>query len=200
MQYANLLEEKWGKLVPEGHCLLNGQMPFVSTKARLNMLFLPEEQAVLSERISKICDCTIPEQLKAFYSQFNGCRLFFSSLNVFGVQAHPAEIYEPFDLWIENNHILGNLSPKDRKKCDVVFFASIGGEYVFGFDKVNPSRVYGYKKGSLVCVQEFPDFDSFFDFHFNRLINEYDEACRKKHPLKQYIGIPALEHLTTTIE
>lgn len=200
MQYANRLEEKWGKLEPVGHCFINGQMPFVSAKARLNMLFLPESQTVLSDRISKISDCTLPEQLRAFYSRYNGCRLFFSSLNVFGVQVHPSEVYEPFDLWIENNRIVGGLKPSDRKRCNLVFFASIGGEYVFGFDKDNSSRVFGCKKGSLARVQEFPDFDTFFEFHFNRLIDEYDDSCRKKHPLKQYIGIPALEHLTTTIE
>ena len=200
MQYVNRLEERWGKLEPIGHCLLNGHMRFISDETWLNRLFLPEDQNVLSDRISKTRECSLPEQLRAFYSEHNGCRLFFSSLNVFGVQIHPYEVYEPFDLWIENNHILGNLKPSDRKRCNLFFFASIGGKYVFGFDKDNPSHIFGCKKGSLACVQEFPDFDTFFEFHFNRLIDEYDDSCRKKHPLKRYAGIPALEHLTTTIE
>jgi len=108
-----------------------------------------------------------------------GCRLFFGSLNVFGLQNNPVEVYQPFDFFIENNHISGCQNGVKKNGNQIVFVASIGGDYAYGFIKESPKRIIGFKKGSLKEVQDFPDFNSFFKFHFSRLFIEYDVDCKK---------------------
>lgn len=95
--------------------------------------------------------------------------------------------------------LTGSLKGNEKENNQIVFVASIGGDYAYGFFKDSPERIIGVKKGSIKLVQEFPDFNSFFEFHFNRLIDEYDIDCRKKNPLKQFQGIPALENVSTDI-
>ena len=199
MEYISLLESKWGKFEQTGHCLNNGKMPFISDLARLNMVFPADNVSGMLSKIHSSFGCDIPKQLADYYQSYNGCRLFFGSLNVFGLQNNPTEIYQPFDIFIENNHITGSLKGKGRENNQIVFVASIGGDYAYGFLKDSPERIIGVKKGSIKLVQEFPDFNSFFEFHFNRLIDEYDTDCRKKHPIKQFQGIPALENVSTDI-
>lgn len=201
MHYIELLESKWGALEEAGHCLVNGKMPFVSDVARLNMLFPTENIELFITRVHDRFQCDLPEQLIEFYKRFNGCRLFFGSLNVFGMQNHPDEVYQPYDLFVENNHIMGSIKGPSKDKCNMLFIASIGGDYAFGIAKDNPGTITGIKKGAkFSSVQVFPDFNAFFDFHFRRLFSEYSTDCRKIHPSIQFRGIPALENLSIEIQ
>ena len=201
MKFVELLESKWGAFEQNGHALVNGNMPFVSDVARLNMLFPTENADFITEFVRDKYQCELPDQLLEFYQKYNGCRLFFGSLNVFGIQRYPSEVYQPYDLFVENDHILGNMKRHSKEICEMVFVASIGGDYAFGVDKAHPEQIFGIKKGATSSpVQVFSDFNSFFDFHFGRLLDEYGIDCRKSHPSKQFIGIPALENLSTEIQ
>lgn len=193
------IEAKWGKMNQDGHALVNGNMPFISEEARLNMLFPTSNFNNIISNIHSKYNCQLPDQIREFYQVYNGCRLFFGSLNVFGIQSHLAELYQPYDIFVENNHILGSLKTAEKSNCKILFIASIGGDYAYGFDIEKPGKIVGIKKGKLQIVQNFPDFNSFFNFHFNRLIEEYDENCKKKHPSKQFHGIPVLENVSTEI-
>lgn len=119
-----LIENKWGGFTANGHALCNEQMPFVSDKAYLNILFEPQFKLV--RETFKILDTEIIPGLKEFYLNYNGCRLFFSGLNIFGVQCFRDDVYEPYDLKIENSMIQEAL-----KNPDFIFFASLGGDYAF---------------------------------------------------------------------
>ena len=201
MHYIEQVESKWGTLEEEGHCLVNGKVPFISDVARLNMIFPAENTELFISRVHDRFQCDLPEQLIEFYKKYNGCRLFFGSLNVFGMQNHPGEVYQPYDIFVENNHIMGAIKGSSKDAFNMLFVASIGGDYAFGIDKNNPGRITGIKKGAKYSiVQEFPDFNAFFDFHFRRLICEYSTDCRKIHPSVQFKGIPALENLTSEIQ
>lgn len=201
MKFVELLESKWGAFELDGHAMVNGSMPFVSDVARLNMLFPMHDADAFASFVHEKYQCRLPDQLLDFYQEYNGCRLFFGSLNVFGIQNYPSEVYQPYDLFVENDHILGSMKKRSKTSCDLFFFASIGGDYAFGIEKENPGKITGIKKGSTCSpVQVFADFNSFFDFHFDRLINEYGTDCRKIHPSKQFIGTPALENLSIDIQ
>ena len=201
MKFVETLTSKWGTFEKNGHAMVNGNMPFVSDTARLNMLFPAQNADAIADFVYKNYRCELPDQLLKFYQEYNGCRLFFGSLNLFGIQSYPTELYQPYDLFVENNHILGNMKKHSKDTNDLVFIASIGGDYAFGINKANPVEIIGIKKGMTFSpVQVFPDFNAFFDFHFNRLLNEYGADCRKKHPTKQFIGIPALENLSIEIQ
>ena len=75
------LENKWGEFVKIGHALCNKQMSFISDKAYLNVLYEPQTTAI--QEVFNSFGCNVLPELLTFYKQYNGCRLFFSSLNIF---------------------------------------------------------------------------------------------------------------------
>lgn len=185
----NKIESKWGEFLTFGHALCNKQMTFVSEKAYLNILYKPQINAI--KKAFNSFSPTIPLDLLDFYGKYNGCRLFFSSLNIFGVQCFDEEIYEPFDLALEN-HII----QESFKDNNYVFFASLGGDYAFAYKKDECSKIYAVKKGKKKVLKVFENFGSWFSYYFDALYEEYDEEGQKKHPNKRYKEIPALYHET----
>lgn len=183
------LETKWGHFEPIEHALCNKKMPFVSNKAYLNILYKPHIDA--TKKTFETLNANIPPKLLDFYQNYNGCRLLFSSLNIFGVQCHENELYEPFDLEFENNAIQTTF-----KDDNYIFFGSLGGEYVFAYKKDECSKIYVIKKGERQILKTFNSFDSWFSYYFDFLYNEYDEIGQKIHPNKEHEKIPILYHLT----
>ena len=183
------LEKKWGKFAKIGRAFCNQQMPFISDKAYLNVLYEPQTTAI--QEVFNSLGCNVLPELLDFYKKYNGCRLFFSSLNIFGIQCFEEEIYEPFDLALEN-HII----QETFKDNNYVFFASLGGDYAFAYKKDDCSKIYAVKKGKKKVIKVFESFDSWFSYYFDALYEEYDEEGQKKHPNKRYKEIPALYHET----
>lgn len=185
----DLLKEKWGGFVKYGHALCNKQMSFISAKAYLNVLYEPQIEEMQKSFDSLACRC-LPELLD-FYKRYNGCRLFFSSLNIFGIQCFNEETYEPFDLLLEN-HII----QESFKDSNFIFFASLGGDYAFAYKNDECSKIYAIKKGENKVLKTYNNFDSWFAYYFDSLYKEYDEEGQKTHPNKRYKEIPSLYHET----
>ena len=189
IDYKNLLKDKWGNFEKIGSYISNGEMPFISKDARLNVFFEPLPVETTEEYFADVLKAELHPELKSFYEWTNGCRLFFASLSVYGIRGKCKDMLVPFDLEYENKNLLKTM-PKDK----YVYFASIGGAYVFAYDKNTPSKVYGMKVGSTEILQTFEGFYDFFDHYFNVLIDEYDVDGRKIHPTEAYKGIPILEN------
>ena len=189
MDYKKLLQDKWGSFENEGHFLSNGAMTFISKEARLNVFFKPLPIEKIEEYFTDVLKAELHPELKSFYEWTNGCRLFFASLSVYGVRGECKDVLVPFDLEYENKNLLKTM-PDDK----YVYFASIGGAYVFAYDKKSPSKVYGMKVGDTKIVQTFEGFNDFFNHYFDLLIDEYDEDGKKIHPTEAYKGIPVLEN------
>lgn len=183
------LEKKWGAFTKNGHALCCKQMPFISNKAFLNVLYEPQIDAI--QDVFEALGATIHPELMEFYKSFNGCRLFFSGLNIFGVQCFWEETYEPFDLRRENYVI-----QQSFKDDNYVFFASLGGDYAFAYKKDERSKIYAVQKGKKKILKSFDNFNSWFTYYFDALYEEYDDEGQKKHPNKQYKNIPVLYHET----
>lgn len=183
------LEAKWGGFARNGHALCNKQMPFVSTKAYLNVLYEPQMDSI--QKAYNTLSATILPGLMDFYKQYNGCRLFFSSLNIFGIQCFDDEIYEPFDFESENRNI-----QETFKNSDYIFFGSLGGDYAFAYKKDECSQIYAIQKGKKKILKTFDNFETWFSYYLDVLYEEYDDEGRKKHPNKRYKDIPALYHET----
>ena len=191
-EYIDKLTEKWGPFVKCGECLSNGRMPFISSEARLNAFFTPKMTSDVSFFFANSLKSEEHPELKDIYAWTNGCRLFFASLCIYGIRDEKdKDILVPFDLKVENDNLSKNM-PVDK----YLFFASIGGEYVFGYDRYNPSEVYGMRVGDKTILQSFDGVKDFFDQYFYPLMEEYDEKCKKIHPTEAYRGIPVLENKT----
>ena len=183
------LENKWGEFVKIGHALCNKQMSFISDKAYLNVLYEPQTTAI--QEVFNSFGCNVLPELLTFYKQYNGCSLFFSILNIFGIQSFDKEIYEPYDLEFENRII-----QETFKNDNYIFFASLGGDYAFAYKKDECSKVYAVKKGKKKVLKKFDNFELWFSYYFETLYDEYNEEGEKKHPNKRYKEIPALYHET----
>ena len=194
--YIDALVDKWGTMKHLGHYCANGDMPFISAAARLNIVFDPEKKDMIDAVFQSQFNCEASDALKAFYAESNGCRLFSGSLNVWGIQLHPEDLFEPFDLMLENQRVMAKIKLPRMEIERYYFFASLGGEYIFGIKKDENSRVYGFKSGSKDIAIQFDGFDDFFDHFFSKLLDEYDLTGRKKHPNIEYQGIPVLENVT----
>jgi len=190
------LVEKWGEFKREEHYFQNGNMPFVSEQARLNVLFDPEDINEVISVFRDQLDSSILPELRVFYQEHNGCRLFFGSFCIFGLQRYHDDIFEPYDIVRENLNNYAKMTRGARKKSKMVLFATLGGDYVFGYDKTELSKIYCVKAGSAQVIKEYENFDDFWNYYFDKLLDEYDEECRKIHPNKEDVGIPSLEHLT----
>lgn len=187
--YKKLLQDKWGSFEKNGNYISNGEMPFISKEARLNVLFEPLQTEKVEEYFADILKAELHPELRSFYEWTNGCRLFFASLSVYGIRGECKDVLVPFDLDYENRNLLKTM-PDDK----YVYFASIGGAYVFAYDKKLPSSIYGMKVGSMEILQTFESFNVFFDHYFGALLDEYDNEGRKLHPTEAYKGIPVLEN------
>ena len=187
MKYISLLENKWGKFTKTGHYYVNGRMPFISPQARLNVFFEPLNDEEL-DNIEKMFDCKLPCVLREFYKFSNGCRLFFSGLNIYGLQKNPNDIFEPYSLIIENQN---NELTIDNSKG--FLFGSIGGDYALLLDK-NNGKVFVINKSSGKLEKNFDNFESMFEYFFNALYDEYDVNCKKKHINKEFSKFPSLAH------
>lgn len=183
------LEAKWGEFAKNGHALCNKPMPFVSAKAYLNVLYEPQMESI--QKAYQSLGATVLPGLLEFYKQSNGCRLFFSSLNIFGIQCFDDEIYEPFDIELENRNI-----QETFRNNDYIFFASLGGDYAFAYKKDECSQIYAIQKGKKKVLKTINDFETWFSYYFNALYEEYDDEGRKKHPNTKYKNVPALYHET----
>lgn len=191
-----IIEEKWGKLIHEEHYKWNCAMSFISDAAKLNVIFDSEDVYVIERALEEKLNAKLLPELKQFYLSHNGCRLFFSSFNIFGVQCHRQDIYEPFDIVQENLNNYAKMKWWERKQCKLLFFGSLSGDYIFGYDKEEMSRIYCVKAGSSKSIYSFDSFQEFWNYIFERLLDEYDKDGHKKHPVKEFAGIPALENVT----
>lgn len=194
--YFEKLEEKWGNFEEKDHYKTNCSMPFVSDDAKLNVIFSPEEVSEIEKAYSSIGDFVIPDDLLDFYKKCNGCRLFFGSLSIFGIQKYSEELFEPYDILGENRRLSSQMK---LDSSEYLFFGSLGGDYVFAYDIKNSRKVYGMPADKVEIVVEFENFSVFFDYYFRKLLDEYDKQGRKKHPDEMYKGIPVLEHLTSEL-
>lgn len=197
--YLERLQQKWGEFKVTENYLEQCPMPFVSEQARLNVIFNPEEEKVINNVFEKLIKAKILPELKQFYKKCNGCRLFFGSLSIFGIQRHPKDVYEPFDVFQENKRLLAQMNVYDREKCKYVFIGSLGGDYVFAYEPTELRTIYCMEAGKIDVIKTYNCFKEFFDCFFNVLIDEYDKDGHKIHINKIYNGIPALENITCDI-
>lgn len=191
--YIKILTKKWGPFNKNGHAYEQLTLSFVSEKTKFNVYFEKQSKDEINKSF-EILNADIHPQLLEFYNYTNGCRLFSKSLCIFGLQKYPNEVYEPFDIFIENNRYKKILENK------YVCFGSFGNDYLFVYQKQNANKTYIIDVNSNEIIKEFNDVVSLFDELFIKLLNLYDDKGKKIVPNKIFKGIKALENITLDFE
>ena len=190
MKLKEKLINKWDVGLNLNNCWIQKELPFISKDARLNILFNPID----TDKYTHLFTNTDYHKLFKFYNSYNGCKLFSNSLCIYGIQSKSNDLYQTYDLELENKRISQMINTNDY-----VFFGSLGGQYVFGLkSNVNDENVYciDVDNGSVVKVYE--DFDLMFETIFNNLYEEYDKNGVKLNKNKDFKKIKSLYN--TTIE
>lgn len=196
-KYKVLLETKWGLFKKKNHYFFNGEMPFISDKAKLNVFF----DSLDEKEINKLeidFNIIMPNELRFFLKQTNGCRLFFGSFNIFGIQLFPNDLFEAYDFRKENIRFSVE-SGVESARNDFFFFATFGCDYYFAYKKSEMKKIYCFKRGTFLSVTEYEDFDAFFNHFFWGLMEEYSIDCRKIHINPEDENVPVLAHLTSEL-
>lgn len=193
------LEEKWGSFRKVSHYYEQCELPFISDQARLNVIFDPIDFGVVEGVFANKLKSELLPDLKEFYLKYNGCRLFSNSFNIYGVQVYDSDIYQPYDIVIENVNNYAKMSDREKKRCNLLFFGSLGGDYIFGYDRDEKKQIYCVEAGHGKILKRFDSFNAFITYYINGLINEYDLKGKKLHPEEDSVGIPVLENLTSSL-
>ena len=190
------LERKWGEFKKVDHYWENGPLPFISDHTRLNVLFEPESDVLIHKTFHHSLECEILPELRAFYKSYNGCRLFNGAFNIYGIQNHREDIYEPFNIVLENFNNYAKVKINLSAKKPFVVIGSLGGDYLFSYKTDELRTIYCTKSGERKILKEFEDFNMFFSYCFHALIGEYDLEGRKIHPDKENVEFLELEDST----
>jgi hypothetical protein len=190
MNIKNMLEDKWEPFKKENHHYSQCDLGFISKDARLNLLFEPID----CEEIINQIGIQLPNDIKVFFKQTNGCRLFSNSLNIYGLQKYTNELFEPYDIVIENNKIQ---QESGGSLVHYIFIGSLGGRYIAGFKRNDSTYgVYCFSTSSWELVKRYVSFDSFFTTLFNNLYNEYTINGHKIHKLDRYANVKVLHNMS----
>lgn len=117
----------------------------------------------------------LPKDLKAFYSKFNGMRLFFSSFSIYGTQCNRFFTDNvPYDLSIENiNHSLDH--------SYIVFGATLCQLFAYKNDK----KLNGYYKlneNDFSILKTYDSLEELITKELTPFLEEYNLDGTRKHP------------------
>lgn len=188
-KYLEKLIVKWGKFTKKGKFYSHVKLKFISKVTKLNVYFDPLSIDEINH-IEESLDIVLPKVLKDIYQVTNGFKFFSNSFNLYGLHKGLKDVYEPFDIIIENMK-LGS--------SNVLIFGALGNNYSFGW-KLDNNKIICIKDKTKEQVLEFEDFDSFFNIVFMYLYDEYDVKGYKKHPNKEYPLAAGLKNQTIFIE
>ena len=186
MYLEDLIEKKWkldednsrGKL----YCL----MPEFNDHCYLHELCKNIDMKMYDDFENALGIKLLPE-LKNFYKNYNGCRLFMSSINIFGLNYKDSF---PLDFAINdfNGHASYNFT-KDELK-DIVIFGSVGDDHLwYKQSEINNPKIYLTAEKNKEPIKTFDSIKSMFEYYFDLLYPEYDSKGYRKHPDAQFIEL-----------
>lgn len=135
------------------------------------------------ENFEKTYNIKLLPELKEFYKYYNGCKLFHSSIVIYGIGIGKSS---PMDFFLNdlNKH---NEIPKNKttqeELDDIVFFGSVGNyNLYYKQSELKNSKIYLSQNGTIVPKQQFSSIKELMKFYFKYLTVEYNEEGYIKHP------------------
>lgn len=124
----------------------------------------------------------LPE-LKEFYQYYNGCRLFHSSINIFGFDVGESA---PMNLVLNNINMHGELMNHGKDGADIVYFGNVG-DYLIYYkqSEIRLSKIYLSSHGELSVRKQFSSIKELLTYYIKALSIEYKSDGYRKHPITE---------------
>ena len=184
--------EKWKVDYEDKYVTILCNTDHIQKDTKLHYFYKPVDMPKLFKKMKWY----LPNDLKEFYKNFNGMRLFFSSFCIYGVQSCRFETkHIPFDIIIENF--------SRSKNKDYIIFGTILGCYYFVYK--NDKRSKGYYKidaDDWSILKQYDSLDQLLTEELTPFLEEYNLDGTRKHPIKSSISemYPHFAHKFTGIK
>ncbi len=202
MYLVDLINKKW-KLSKEKDV---GLTYYVNNNEAKHMAFYELYEKINMSYYKKFANSYnivfLPELLD-FYKAYNGCKLFYDSISIYGIKINGNG---PFDLFLNDRNRHGDIKTKisninskdlelpdgvtrkDFDNCidvlldDIVFFGCVGkyNMYYKQSEISNPKIYLSYEEG-ITPIKTFNSIKEVFEFYIPKLYEEYDENGTKAH-------------------
>ncbi len=185
MYLDDLLQKKWNTIKKDSSGVYYGQVKHISDTVYLNELCSPIDNQYY-DNFEKAYNIKLLPELRKFYNYYNGCRLFHSSIVIYGIGVGESK---PMDFFINdlNKH---NEIPKNEitqeELDDVVFFGGVGDyNLYYKQSELNNPKIYLSPNGNITPKQQFGSIQELMGYYINAFSYEYDENGYKKHQGKE---------------
>ena len=190
MYLDKLLKTKWKIDADNEEGLLFCNMPEINEKIYLHRLYKTIGLKYALE-FEKLIGVNLLPELKEFYKYYNGCRLFHSSINIFGFDVGESA---PVSMPLSYINLHSELIDNGNKSDEIVYFGNVGNYLMYYKTNDNDNKIYLSKHGELKVYEQFSSIKDLLQYYCNILIPEYKENGYREHPRSEkiYKNIPVL--------
>lgn len=177
--YEHIIEKlkKWE--CNGNNTLLNGtvlicKVPHVAPQAWLHILYSPLQEVYINQLETKLTK-KIPQDLRVFFSVFNGINIFSDSLSIWGMKSSYSRTdgneFQPYDL----------IALNEEKHYDInenwIVFGSYSwdGSYMIFDLESDLNKVFRCDSDSNEKLQEWPNLSTWLNCEIERLSQLFDE-------------------------
>ena len=191
MYLEELITKKWRLEADNNRGKLYCLMPQINDHFYLHELCKKIDKTNY-DQLESTLNIKLLSELKEFYSQFNGCRLFISSINIYGI---PLKDSFPMDFVVNDFNVHAQYGFSKEEHKDIVFFGSVGDlDLSYKQSELDNAKIYLTEKGNIEPILIFDSIKDVMIYYFNILYKEYGADGYRKHPDIVFEGLPHLEN------
>ena len=174
------LQKKWKIDASNDEGLLFCHMPEINNNIYLHRLYKPIGLQYAME-FEKIIGVELLPELKDFYNDYNGCRLFHSSINIFGFDVGESA---PMSMPLSHINLHRELEKNGNNGDDIVYIGNVGNYLMYYRINDKNHAIYLSKHGELDVYMKFLSIKDLLQYYCNALKFEYKEDGYREHPKK----------------
>lgn len=165
--------KKWGQFIDEDKFYIKQcNLSRYSPKTFLNVLFKSIDKSKY-ERVEKVLNCKLPQELMDLYENYNGVMLFAQTFRIFGVGVESLQSpYSTLDIVNENITIQKKYPNWDP---NFVNFGYQGSRYRFCYHRDDMKKIYVVDRQSMEIVHEFENLDKLMKYYVEKLSKYYND-------------------------
>lgn len=186
MYLEDLITKKWKLDAENNRGKLYCLMPEFNDHSYLHELCKKLDMKMY-DNFEKSFGIKLLPELKEFYKEYNGCRLFLSSINIFGLGYKESF---PLDFAINDLNAHSDYDFTEEESKDIVIFGSVGDlDLFYKQSELNNPKIYLTAKRNKKPIQIFDTIKSMFEYYFKILYQEYNNEGYRQHPISQFIKL-----------